>query len=248
MNSTRPTFRFHLLRWHRRAGLLVAVFVLLLSVTGLLLNHSDELKLDEHFINSEWLLEWYGVETAQVVSYPVGEQWITDHGGAIYLGNKLVESCRPSLAGATLYETEIIVACGNSLSLITRDGQVVERVDATLGLPVPIDSLAMHGEQILLASGGKYFELDLDQLKFSPAQGSGFRTLAPDTAPEALINEIQTQTEGHSIHWERLLLDLHSGRLFGRAGVYLFDAAAVLLIFLALSGFYYWASKPASRR
>jgi len=42
------------------------------------------------------------------------------------------------------------------------------------------------------------------------------------------------------LSWERLLLDLHSGRLFGAAGVYVVDAAGLLFALLALSGVGTW--------
>jgi uncharacterized iron-regulated membrane protein len=40
-----------------------------------------------------------------------------------------------------------------------------------------------------------------------------------------------------------VILDLHSGRLFGRIGVWLFDIAAILLILLALSGTLIWMKR-----
>jgi hypothetical protein len=46
-----------------------------------------------------------------------------------------------------------------------------------------------------------------------------------------------------TISWQRLLLDLHSGRWFGAYGVWLVDLAAVILLFLALSGCWIWFSK-----
>ena len=39
---------------------------------------------------------------------------------------------------------------------------------------------------------------------------------------------------------ERLLLDLHSGRFFGRFGPWVMDAAAVLIVLLGVSGTWIW--------
>ncbi|MBK8959481.1 MAG: PepSY domain-containing protein [Proteobacteria bacterium] len=41
---------------------------------------------------------------------------------------------------------------------------------------------------------------------------------------------------GSGVSYERVLLDVHSGRLFGRVGVWVVDAAAVCLLALALTG------------
>ena len=49
-------------RWHRWFGVGSIVFILLLSVTGIALNHSDDLNLDSRYLRSPWLLEWYGID------------------------------------------------------------------------------------------------------------------------------------------------------------------------------------------
>lgn len=56
--SLRPWYR-----WHRRIGITAAVFVVILSVTGIILNHNVTLGIDKNFITNEWLLEWYGYDS-----------------------------------------------------------------------------------------------------------------------------------------------------------------------------------------
>jgi uncharacterized iron-regulated membrane protein len=48
---------------------------------------------------------------------------------------------------------------------------------------------------------------------------------------------------GEVLPTERLLLDLHSGRIFGAAGPWIFDIAALLLILLSLSGTWIWIKR-----
>ena len=47
---------------------------------------------------------------------------------------------------------------------------------------------------------------------------------------------ILRQYRGHGLSLERLLLDFHSGRIFGPAGVVIYDLLALVLGFLAISG------------
>ena len=47
--------------WHRRIGLVVAVLVAVVAVTGLLLNHGDRLNLDRTNIVAGWVVDWYGL-------------------------------------------------------------------------------------------------------------------------------------------------------------------------------------------
>ena len=41
------------------------MFVLLVAVTGLLLNHTEELELDSRFVESEHILDWYGIKAPE---------------------------------------------------------------------------------------------------------------------------------------------------------------------------------------
>jgi uncharacterized iron-regulated membrane protein len=45
---------------------------------------------------------------------------------------------------------------------------------------------------------------------------------------------------GRGLTLERLILDLHSGRIFGAYGIYVMDAAAIVLLWLSGSGLWVW--------
>jgi len=53
---------------------------------------------------------------------------------------------------------------------------------------------------------------------------------------------------GNGLKLERVILDLHSGRIFGRYGVYLMDFAAIALLWLSLSGLWVWSSRRNKMR
>jgi uncharacterized iron-regulated membrane protein len=59
---------------------------------------------------------------------------------------------------------------------------------------------------------------------------------------------LQRSYRGIGLSAERVMLDLHSGRILGRAGVYLVDAAAIVFLLLAVSGTWLWARRQASIR
>ena len=43
--------------WHRYIGISTAIFVIVLTFTGLVLNHTDELELDAAYVQSDFLLD-----------------------------------------------------------------------------------------------------------------------------------------------------------------------------------------------
>ena len=67
--------------WHRRVGVLAAFFVLVLVVTGILLNHSSELRLDRSFVDWPWLSEAYGDNSADLTAFQLGEHWARQPAG-----------------------------------------------------------------------------------------------------------------------------------------------------------------------
>jgi hypothetical protein len=50
------------------------------------------------------------------------------------------------------------------------------------------------------------------------------------------------------LNWERVILDAHSGRLFGNLGVWFMDIVALMLILLSVSGIYIWLKFTHKKR
>jgi len=61
-----------LYRWHRRAGIIAALFVAMLSITGIALNHNVDWGLNQKIVDNEIILSIYGVapEAQSDFGYP----------------------------------------------------------------------------------------------------------------------------------------------------------------------------------
>lgn len=75
------------------------------------------------------------------------------------------------------------------------------------------------------------------QKETNPAQT---RWALPSTPTNTHMENIIRVYRGTGLPAERIILDLHSGRLLGKYGIYIMDGAAILLIFLAGSGVWLW--------
>ena len=49
-------------KWHRRIGFTAAIFLLNLAITGIMLNHYDDLELHKKYIESDWIIGMYGIK------------------------------------------------------------------------------------------------------------------------------------------------------------------------------------------
>ncbi len=247
----RHKFRLFLLRWHRRVGVGIALLVILLVVTGIPLNHTSGWQLDRRAVRAPWLLAHYGIQVADPIGYPVGERWIIRAGRHLFLDGVEVGRCASDLVGAVATDQMLVAVCAEELVLLTDDGELIERVGSTYGIPLPMTGVTLAENKLWLQSKARWYQLDLDSLSWTAA-GAGssgsLRAAGPSTIPPALRGAVSEAMLGESLTVERVLLDLHSGRLFGAAGVWLMDMAGVMLLIIAVSGCYVWLSKPGRFR
>lgn len=245
--SRRTRWRLALLKWHRRIGIVVALGVVMLAATGILLNHTHRLGLDQRPLTWPWLLEWYGVGLPPVTAYAADGSWLLEAEQRLYLGGEAIADCA-GLTGAVTWRGWLAVACTSELLLFDRQGQLIERIDSSYGLPVPVTGLAVDQQRLLVRHRQQWYRADAELLAFAPAERTAPDAITPRAPPAALTAQVQRQAAADSINWERVLQDLHSGRLFGAAGVVVVDLVAALMAVLAISGAWVWLSRPGRFR
>jgi uncharacterized iron-regulated membrane protein len=54
------------------------------------------------------------------------------------------------------------------------------------------------------------------------------------------LNQVSLNARSGHLTWERVMLDLHSGRLFGALTIWLWDLFALALLLVASSGVWIW--------
>ncbi|HEY9147495.1 MAG TPA: PepSY domain-containing protein [Gammaproteobacteria bacterium] len=237
----RPQLR-SLYQWHRYLGLAVALLAVVLALTGVMLNHTEQLDLDKRQLSQRGLLAWYGIEPPSGRFFRAGEQWLSQWGEQLYLGRNELSYRHPHpLVGAVRLPAMIVAASDNELLLLTPEGQLIERLDGLGGIPSGIKEIALSatGQVRLKTSGGGVIGHP-DSDSWQPEGPSAGQWPATATPPPWLRRALAQQHPGPSLSLERVVLDLHSGRLFGSWGHYLMDGAALLLLLNAASGVWIW--------
>ncbi len=233
--------------WHRRIGIAAALLVLVLSVTGLVLNHTDRLRLDERFVAWDWLLDWYGIEPpSEAASFAVEENRVTLLGDRLYLNRDLLPGHHDRLAGAVAAGEFLAIAVDDEILVMTADGQMVDRLGAESGVPAAVEAIGVDpAGRLVLRSGEVWFGAGAESLEWDPVPPSPaqVRWSAPEPLGEQLLKDLQEDFRARVLPVERVLLDIHSGRIAGVIGVILMDAAAVLLLVLALTGSWLWFTR-----
>ena len=211
--------------WHRYAGITAALFVIILSITGLLLNFNEQIGLDESPIDN--------------TSYLVSQ---ASH--FVYIDGNYVLNLRDSLLGVINIGNYLVLASSNSLLILDQDNELVDEISKVTGLPEkPLGiSRTLEGYPVLRGVN-TYWKGGKELSAWQPLQGPHPKWVAPVETPEKINNSIQEHARSNEINLERVILDLHSGRLFGDWGENIMSLSAVLLLFLSITGIIIWIRK-----
>ena len=235
--------------WHRYVGLTAAVFVLLLAATGILLNHTETLRLADRTAQSAWLLDWYGIHAPQeVAAFRAGGHWISRWGQRLYLDERGVDAPDRPLVGAIRFEDFLVVALHGRVLLLTAEGETVEVLGDTEGVPTGLRRIGRAGDRLVAEGAHGTYTAEADLIGWAPGAPAHVEWATPAPLPAALHTELSQRYRGTGLPLERVVLDLHSGRFLGAGGVYLMDAAAVLMGFLAATGVWMWLRQLLRRR
>ncbi|MCG9720987.1 PepSY-associated TM helix domain-containing protein [Shewanella sp. Isolate7] len=242
--------------WHRRLGIASALLVVMVAVTGVLINHSNDFALDSAHVHQGWLLDHYGIKAPGRVAIFETQPLLASSDNLLWLKGKPVLEAQGPLLGALAYGEHYVAIDAQHLYLLSQDGALLEQQGRATGLPQNLRALGLlptgDGQQLWLDTDSGSYLSDADLIEWQAAQplvALDWQAPLADDKSHALIQELSLSARAMHLTWERVLLDLHSGRIVGLAGSLMMDLVALCLIFMAISGLYLWQqAKPKKRR
>jgi len=251
--SNHKQTRFTAFLWHRRAGLFALVLVIILAITGIMLNHTERFNLDGTYVNNSWLLKWYGIEPEEEpISYRVetnnGAHIISTLQNQLFFDNAAITTLQQAMHGAITAEQFIVVALDNEIILLSFEGEFIERISTSISFS-NIQRLGMkYKRPVIETSEPLYYMADEHILDWDVIINNDIAWAKKYLLSENEHEQLLIAYRGSGLKLERVILDLHSGRIFGRYGIYLMDAAAIALLWLSLSGLWVWNSRRKKMR
>ncbi len=240
-----------LYKLHRYTGLAVAALVIVLSASGILLNHTDDFNLDQRFVDSRWILDWYGIKaSSKFLSFQTKRHQITQVDDQVYFDRAFLRHVSRKIVGAIETEKFIVLAFPRTLILMTLEGEIIEEIKIQELLPRDLNSTnkpfsiqaigTNQKEYVYIIGNNRQYSSEDGLLSWKQSKLQSILWKKPASPPNNLKTALSSSYRSRILNYERVLLDLHSGRFFGNFGVYLMDIAGVLLVFLALSGCLIW--------
>lgn len=251
--TKRKNKRFTAFLWHRRVGLLALALVIILAITGIMLNHTERFKLDETYVDNSSLLGWYGIEPEDK---PISFRITRDHDShtisawqhQLFFDDTAVTTLQQSMHGAIAAEQFIVIALDNEIILLSYEGEFIERVSTSISFS-NIQRLGIkYKRPVIETSEPLYYMADEHILDWDVIINEDIEWAHQYDLTEDEYEQLLIAYRGSGLKLERVILDLHSGRIFGQYGIYLMDAAAIALLWLSFSGLWVWNSRRHKMR
>lgn len=222
------------------------MLVVFIAGTGLLLNHSAELELDQVLLDSDWILGLYGIEVeTDPIAFTVGQTWLSRYGSRLYVNDQDTGLNIEQLIGAIELDDLLLVAVPDSLLLMTSSGELVEKIEVLPGISGTHQAIGKIGDIPVLETMDGLYAGDMELSAWRRILDGEPVWAVPERLPERVLRQIELKHRGEGINLERFVLDIHSGAVLGKLGKYLSDLFAILILLLSLSGL--WVSRLRRR-
>ena len=229
---------------HKFTGIAVCVFLIHLSITGIFLNHTEDLGLDEKYTASPMILALYNISMpSQEESFLVDNIFISRFGDQVFMGNQPIIKSENPIMGAAFSNQILAIAFANEMVLLTQEGKLIERISSTSELPENIQKLGVSEDILYLKTSDLVWQSS-DQAQAWELSDLDFNDWSNEVViPDQQTKQIEMYFSGKGVSLEQFFLDLHNGNIIKGFGKWLLDIIAIFLLLLSISGIWIWLKK-----
>ena len=231
-----------ILRLHIYVGLGISLLLIHLSITGIFLNHTDDLELNKTYISSTWILNLYGLNVPRPSKiFTIQQDNFSQFDTEVFLNNKPIFLFDSELIGVIKDRENFIIAARDELFIVNQSGVLIDKQKI---LSFTIKSIGKYKEKIVIKDEqlNKWVGKSISA-KWAPIIKDNINWSKPGTMTPLNKKEIKQYFVGNGISLEQIILDFHSGAIFKKEGKIFFDLVSLLLIFLSVSGIWLWLIK-----
>ena len=231
-----------ILRLHIYVGLGISLLLIHLSITGIFLNHTDDLELNKTYISSKWILNLYGLNVPRPSKiFTIQQDNFSQFDTEVFLNNKPIFLFDSELMGVIKDHENFIIAAQDELFIVSQSGELMGNQKI---LSFTIKSIGKYKEKIVIKDEqlNKWVGKSISD-KWTPIFKDNIDWSEPGIMTPLNKKDIKQYFVGNGISLEQIILDFHSGAIFKKEGKIFFDLVSLLLIFLSVSGIWVWLIK-----
>lgn len=238
-------------KWHRRFGLAVSIFVLLLALTGIMLNHYQLFSLHKNKVQQLWLLDWYGIRSPEnIVCTKINATLLCQAGKLLLLVKDekpvIIEDNADRLITILGAQDRFYLVTSSRIVLYTMDFQRIENFEFFEETAETVISATIIDDHLLLKTVNQTLRFDPDSFQLTQTQdigssGQNQKAFLPEVVSDQELKRIVSDTfRRQQITWLKLVQDIHSGQILNIQGKIFNDLVGLVLILLGISGFITW--------
>jgi len=227
--------------------MLAALPLLWVVVTGAVLNHTVDWKLDRIMIDHPWLLGAYGmVPEGEPSGAWAGDNHVAEWDGLVFVNGKEIKMTG-RLVGALADGKELAVVTDSQVLRMDESGEIIETMDE-LSLPaLPLTGVHAESETMFLKNASGWHRVGKGWLEFVRVDGD-FKAQRLQPVPADKSAALRSAWGQGGLPLSRVLLDAHAGRFLGSFSKYFYDLVAVATLWLCATGVILFFRKPRPAR
>ena len=234
--------------WHRVLGLFAAVPLVWVVITGALLNHTVDWRLDQIMISHPWVLGVYGMTPkGEPRGLALAGHQVAEWDGLTFFDGKRVE-LTGRLLGGVASRDGLVVVTDSQVMRLDAAGHLIEVLDDASLPDLPLTGVHA-GEGVIHLRNAEGWHRVLEGWLDFEKTASSFepQTLEPLVDP-ARIEQLRVEWSEGGLPVSRVLLDLHAGHFLGSFSKYFYDLVAVATVWLCVTGLILFFRKPRRSR
>ena len=238
--------KLKLRKLHKYLGFAFSIFILHLTVTGILLTYPETFNVEETYISNFFILKKYNMDThKEVYGLSNIEDEVVIIKNNIYVNNKFIDKFNNEIINLLYQKKEerIIVLSKSVIGIYfleSIDGEFEINNIISLENTKKIKQLGLNlsDDIVFLNSDKEYYNLDNDNLlKLVNEQDKNIKWSNISTIDKKLAKSYLNIHQGKGVSLTRILTELHNGKFFGSIFTLILFFSSLSLIFLTLSSF-----------
>ena len=238
--------KLKLRKLHKYLGFTFSIFILHLTVTGMLLTYPKTFNIEETYISNFFILKKYNMDTHKEVYGLINiEDEVIIIKNNIYLNSKFIDKFSDEIINV-LYqkkEKKIIILSKSIIGIYffeNIDGALEIKDIISLENTFKVNNLGQNlsGDIIFLKNDSEYYSLnDNYLLKLVNKKDKNIKWSNISTIDKGLAKYYLNIHQGKGVSLTRILTELHNGKFFGSIFILVLFFSSLSLIFLTLSSF-----------
>ena len=115
-----------IIKIHRFLGIVLVFFVLVLSVTGTLLQHAEDFKIRQTYASSTFAKNVYGIKPCVISSAPISSKWISICNNNLYFEEKRIVNNITTLRAAFKKNDNYVILYDGHIITVSSSGEIID--------------------------------------------------------------------------------------------------------------------------